>query len=204
LATWELDLLRSIENVVRLGHIKHVSRQEIVLEHGSLPRPAGSVIVHCAASGLQYPPLVPIWSPDKIRLFTIRAGFPCFNAALAGYVEATRDDDRERNRVCPTNTLPDTRATWATMQLRGTLATRAYGAEPDIAAWANSCALNPTKIEPSQRDDPAVQAAAARLADHVEPGLARLAELAAPLPIPGLDTVPHQASRPRPIIPTRS
>ena len=40
-----------------------------------------------------------------------------------------------------------------------------YGAEPDIAAWANGCALNPARIEPSQRDDPAVQAAAARLAD---------------------------------------
>ncbi len=55
---------------------------------------------------------------------------------------------------------------------------RRYGAEPDIAAWANGCALNPARIEPSQRDDPAVQAAAARLADAAEPGLARMAELA--------------------------
>src|SRR4051812_13794669 len=198
LATWELDELRSIENVVRLGHVKHVTRREIVLEHGSVPRPPGSVVVHCAASGLQYPPLVPIWSPDKIRLFTIRAGFPCFNAALAGYVEATRDDDGERNRLCPTNTLPDTPASWATMQLRGTLATRAYGAEPDIAAWANGCALNPAKVEPSQRNDPAVQAASARLAEHVEAGLSRLAELAQPMP--GLDSVPQQASPLRPAV----
>jgi len=197
LATWELELLRSIENVVRLGHVKHVTRNEIVLEHGSVPRQPGSVIVHCAASGLRYPPLAPIWSPDKIRLFTIRAGFPCFNAALAGYVEATRDDDSERNRVCPSNTFPDSRATWATMQLRGALATRAYGAEPDIAAWMNSCALNPAKIEPAQRDDPRVKAAAARLADHVEAGLNRLAELAEPMPVPGLGAVPHQPSAPQ-------
>jgi hypothetical protein len=200
LATWELDQLRSIENVVRLGHVKHVTRQEIVLEHGSVPRPPGSVVVHCAAPGLRYPPLVPIWSPDKIRLFTIRAGFPCFAAALAGYVEATRDDDRDRNRICPTNTLPDTPASWATMQLRGTLATRAYGAESDIAAWANGCALNPAKVEPSQRNDPAVQAASARLADHVEAGLARLAEFAQPMPIPGLDSVPQQAAGLRPTV----
>ncbi|MDQ1703578.1 MAG: hypothetical protein QOF57_2830, partial [Frankiaceae bacterium] len=202
LATWELDLLRSIENVVRLGHVKHVTRREIVLEHGSVLRPPGSVIVHCAAAGLQYPPLVPIWSPDKVRLFTIRAGFPCFCAALAGYVEATRDDDGERNRVCPSNTLPDTPANWATMQLRGTLATRTYGAEPGIAAWVNSCALNPAKIEPSQRQDPAVQAASARLADHVEAGLARLAELADPVPIAGLDAVPDRPSGPRPTVAT--
>jgi hypothetical protein len=178
LGAWELDLLRTIENVVRLGHIEHVTHREIVLDDGVVPLAPGSLLVHCAASGLQYPPLVPVWGRDKIRLQTIRVGFPCFCAALAGYVEATRDDDRERNRLCPPNTLPDRPADWARMQVRGTLAARTYGAEPDIAAWANACALNPARIEPSQRDAPAVQAAAARLAHVAESGLARMAELA--------------------------
>jgi NAD(P)-binding Rossmann-like domain len=178
LGIWELDILRTIENVVRRGHIKHVTRREIVLDNGSVRLDPGSLVVHCAASGLQYPPLVPVWGPDKIRLQTIRVGFPCFCAALAGYVEATRDDDRERNRLCPPNTLPDNPSNWAWMQVRGTVAARRYGAEPDIAAWANSCALNPARIEPSQRDDPAVQAAAARLVDVTERGLTGMAELA--------------------------
>jgi hypothetical protein len=178
LGVWELDLLRTIEHVVRLGHIEYVTHGEIVFEDGVVPLRPGALVVHCAASGLQYPPLVPIWGTDKIRLQTIRAGFPCFNAALAGYVEATRDDDRERNRLCPPNNLPNTPADWAQMQIRGTLATRAFGAEPDIAAWANGCALNPARIEPGQREDPAVQGAAARLADVAERGLTRLAELA--------------------------
>jgi hypothetical protein len=70
------------------------------------------------------------------------------------------------------------------MQVRGTVAMRRYGAEPDIAAWANSCALNPARVEPSQRDDPEVQAAAARLANNAEGGFIRMAELAhEPLPI---------------------
>ena len=178
LAQWELDLLRTVENVVRLGHVRHVTRSEIVLDHGSISLAPDSLIVHCAASGLMYPPLVPLWGPDKVRIQTVRAGFPCFNAALVGYVEATRDDDRERNRLCPPNTLPDSPAGWARMTVRGTVAARTYGAEPDIAAWANSSALNPVRVAPAQRDDPAVQAAAARLAEHAERGLTRLAELA--------------------------
>jgi hypothetical protein len=93
-------------------------------------------------------------------------------------VEATRDDDRERNRLCPPNTLPDNPVDWARMQVRGTIAARNYGAEPDIAAWANACALNPARIEPSQRNDPAVQAAAARLALDSERGLTRMSKLA--------------------------
>jgi hypothetical protein len=179
IGTWEIDLLRTIEKVVRLGHIQQVTRSEIVLDRGSVPLTPGALVVHCAASGLRYPPEVPIWSPDKIRLQTIRAGFPCFNAALAGYVEATRDDDRERNRVCPPNSLPDAPADWARMQARGFVAARLFGAEPDIAEWANGCALNPARIQPAQREDPAVQAAAARVAEHADGGLARLIEFAA-------------------------
>ncbi len=188
LGIWELDLLRTIENVIRLGHIKYAGTGEIVLDGGVFPLAPGSLVVHCAASGLGYPPLVPLWRPDKIRLQTIRVGFPCFCAALAGFVEATRDDDRERNRLCPPNTLPDTLASWAHMQVRGTLAAHVFGAEPDIAAWANGCALNPARVAPSQRDEPEVRAAASRLADVVDHGLIRMAELADE-PATGVDEV---------------
>jgi hypothetical protein len=178
LAEWELDLLRSIEHVVRLGHIKHVTSREMVFDGGSVALPPDSLIVHCAASGLQYPPLVPIWDLDKIRVQTSRAAFPCFNAGLLGYIEATRDDDRERNRLCPPNLFPDTARSWARMQVRGAIATRIYSAEPDIAAWANTSALNPARMTPEQRAEPAVQAAAERLAKYAQPGLIRMAELA--------------------------
>ncbi len=178
LGTWELDLLRSVDDVIRLGHIQHVTRDEIVLDGGRVALPRDTVVVHCAASGLQYPPRVPVWGRDRIRLQTVRAGFPCFNAALAGYVEATRDDDRERNRLCPPNRLANTPADWAEMQVRGTLAARAFGAEPDIAEWASTCALNPARVDPVLRADPAVEAASARLADHADAGLRQMAVLA--------------------------
>ena len=95
-------------------------------------------------------------------------------------MEAQHDDDRERNRLCPPNTLPDTTQSWARMQVRGVLATRVFGAEPDIAEWANGCALNPQQTGPrrSRRDDPAVLATATRLQVHADAGLRRLARLA--------------------------
>ncbi len=178
LGAWELELLRSIEHVVRLGHIKHVTGREIVLDRGSVALPPDALVVHCAAAGLRYRPPVPIWSPGEIRLQTVRAGFPCFNAALIGYVEATRDDDRERNRLCPPNVYADDLASWARMQARGAAAVRTFGAEADIARWANQCALNPARIAPERRDEPAVRAALARVAAHGERGITRLAELA--------------------------
>lgn len=206
LAEWELDLLRSVDRVVRMGHIRSVSGREMVLDDGVVALSPEALVVHCAAPGLSYPPMVPIWGPDRIRLQTTRVGFPCFCAALAGYVEATRDDDRERNRLCPPNTYPDTLTDWARMFTRGTLAATAYGAEPDIAAWADRCALNPSRVPPSRRDDPAVQAARARLDGVARPGLEGMARLAGePLPAPVTEPVrsagrdgPRRAGRPRP------
>jgi len=178
LGTWELELLRTIDNVVRNGHIRVVTSNGIEFEGAVVSLPSKSLVVHCAASGLQYPPMVPIWGPDKVRVQTSRAGFPCFNAALTGFVEATRDDDRERNRLCPVNTLPNTTTDWSEMQSRGAAAAAAFGAEPDIAVWANSCALNPARIEPAERDLPEVRAAAARVGEHAPAGRARLTEFA--------------------------
>ncbi len=178
LGTWELDLLRTVERVVRMGHLRGVTRGELAFDGGVVRIAPDALVVHCAAAALLNPPLVPIWGPDTLRLQTIRVGFPCFCAALAGYVEATRDDDRERNRLCPPNLYGNSSAEWAFMQARGTLAAATFGAEPDIAAWANACALNPARITPVQREDPAVQAAAARFTDVRQSGLARLTELA--------------------------
>ncbi|MET0895504.1 MAG: pyridine nucleotide-disulfide oxidoreductase, partial [Acidimicrobiia bacterium] len=177
LGRWELELLRTIEHVIRLGHIEGITSSEITLADGSVPLPADALVVHCAASGLQYPPRVPLWSADAIRLQTIRFGFPCFNAAIAGYIEATRDDDTERNRLCPPNSLPNRPDDWSASQARGLLATRGLGAEPDLAAWFNGCALNPARIDPSRQAEPDVQAAMARMADVAPRGLPRMAEL---------------------------
>jgi hypothetical protein len=174
LATWELELLRTVERVVRMGHIVGVTGSELTLNDGSLPLAPGTVVVHCAGAGLKDFEPVPIWQPDAIRLQPIRAGAPCFAAALAGYVEATRDDDRERNRLCPSNAYSNSLASWARMHAGGVLGTRAYTSEPDVAAWANACLLNAGRIPAELRDTTEVTAASARLARAAEAGLARL------------------------------
>ena len=52
-------------------------------------------------------------------------------------------------------------------------------AEPDLKAWANRVALNPARIAPGTEITPELARAQERLATHVEPGLAGLAQLAA-------------------------
>ena len=177
LAEWELEQLRSIQNVVRLGHIRRVDPGRITLDEGTVTTRPDAIVVHCAASGLKYPPQVPIWGQDVITLQPIRAGFPCFGAALAGYVEATRDDDEVKNRLCPPSPFPNSMREWALMNVRGARAAASFNAEPDIKAWANSVAINPAAVGPEDAGREAVTAALGRLQAAMGPGVARLAEL---------------------------
>jgi hypothetical protein len=177
LATWELDLLRTIEDVVRRGHVESVSRGKLTLAGGTVGIADDALVVHCAADGLKYPPLVPLWRPQDITLQPIRAGFPCFGAALAGYVEATRADDDEKNRLCPPSNFGDSMAQWAEMNVRGTRATMSFMTEQDIREWSDTVALNPTRVRPDQEPSAALEDARSRLVAHTGPALARLEQL---------------------------
>ena len=177
LAEWELAQLRTLENVVRRGHIKGVDRGKLTFADGSVAIAEDALVVHCAADGLKYPPLVPVWRPEAITLQPVRAGFPCFGASVIGYVEATRPDDDEKNRLCPPSPLPDSPASWARMNVLGARAAMSFMAAPDIKEWANRVALNPARVPPEHPGSPELDDARDRVAEYMGPGLARLADL---------------------------
>lgn len=177
LATWELERLRTVENVVRRGHLRSVEPGRLHFGDGSVAVSKDALVVHCAAAGLQYPRRVQIWGAGGITLQAIRSGFPCFGAALAGYVEATRKDDNEKNRLCPPTPYANSMAEWAQMNVLGAKAAAAFGAEPDIQAWADEVALNPARLPAARGASRDLDDALARLRECAGPGLAKLAEL---------------------------
>ena len=104
--------------------------------------------------------------PDHLRLL---------GAALAGYVEATLEDDAEKNRLCPP-VASNTPVDWARQQVLGSRAS-SFTSYPTIRDWADGVSLNPGRIPPDLAGSAAV-AAQERVAQYIEPGLARLTELA--------------------------
>jgi hypothetical protein len=176
LARWELDRLRTVENVVRRGHVRHVEPGRLVCADGDAAIDRGAVVVHCAASGLQYPPMVPVWGPDAITLQSV-ATAPIFGAAITGYVEATRDDDAEKNRLCPPQPYPDTTTDWSRMIVWGARGSEALATDPDVKQWAHGTSLYRARIPAERAHDADVAAAVARVRAVASAGLARLAEL---------------------------
>jgi len=177
IADWELDLMRRIENVVRLGHVRRIERDRIILEKGTIPTSPGHLHVHCAADGLRRPPALPIFDADRITLQPVRTGLVPFNAALVAFVEAHRDDDAEKNRLCPPNPYPDAALDWARTTLIQMRADRAWSKETDIAEWLERSRLNPLRGLLGMLGDPRLQQALQRYAENVRPGIARLTEL---------------------------
>ncbi len=177
LGGWELELLRSIEHVVRLGHLTRVRRGLLEMADGSVDVRPDALVVDCAADGLRNRPRLPIWGPEAITPQPIRAGFPCFGAALTGYVEATRHNDDEKNRLCPPSSFGNSLTDWATMNVLGTRNVQSFSAEPDLKAWADAVALNPARIPPGHPGSAALDDALERLQRYAAPGLARLTRL---------------------------
>jgi len=170
----ELGSLRRIENVVRLGRVVHIAPDRIVLEEGSIPTDGGQVHVDCSAAGLRLAPGRPVFADGRITLQQIRTCQPAFNAALVGYVEASRHDDAEKNLLCPPNPYPDTATDWipATCIAQRALAT--WLGDADLSAWMEGARLNAARGIGDHHADPRMKSALARMFANAEPAVTKL------------------------------
>jgi hypothetical protein len=175
----ELASLRRIENVVRLGRVVHIATDRIVLEEGSIPTDGGQVHVDCSAAGLRLAAGRPVFDADRITLQPIRSCQPAFNAALVGYVEATRHDDAEKNRLCPPNPYPDTAMDWISTTCIAQRALALWLADTDLSAWMEGARLNAARGIGDHLTDPRMTSALTRMFANAEPAVARLETLQA-------------------------
>ena len=170
----ELDQLRSIKSVVRLGHVRRIDGYQIVLEHGTVPANRGDLYVHCAASGLRLAPGVPIFDADTITLQAIRTVASPFAAAVTGFIEATRDDTDEKNKLCPPNPYMDRPSDLARSTLVAMDANYQWSKHPDIMAWLDRARLNPIRGILQRGDEPGVQQSMVRFMTHTRSAILNL------------------------------
>jgi hypothetical protein len=152
----ELHLLRGIEDVVRMGHVRRIDRDEIVLDQGRVPTDERTVHVHCAARGLARPPLRAIFEPGRVTIQPFSWGYACYQFATLGLIEATIEGDDEKNRLCPPVAYWDQNRDYLTAFLASLIGDRARAAHPVLASWARSSRLNPFSGIAAHQNDPRV------------------------------------------------
>ena len=178
LSAYELEQLRRIPGAVRLGAVRRVERDRVLLDRGGFATGPGVLHVDCTARGLRDVPAVPIFSPGRIVLQQVRHKSPPFNAALLGFVEAHREDDVEKNRLCPPNAHASDTEGYARILPRTWRTEGTWLQEPDVARWIAGSRLNLLRAFPEHQHEPRAQAEVTRYLTHVGDAIANLERLA--------------------------
>lgn len=103
----EMQQLREVEKVVRLGRVKAVHAQHVEMERGQLRLETDTLLVDCTASGLggchgSYH----VFSPHHIRLSMSLALFnTSHSSSCIAHLEATFESDAEKNAISDPATM---------------------------------------------------------------------------------------------------
>ncbi|MEX2294138.1 MAG: NAD(P)-binding protein [Acidimicrobiales bacterium] len=173
----EVKALHSIKDVVRRGRVRHVGVDRITFDDGELPTGPDHVYVDCTAAGVRPTVSRPIFQPGRITIQYITLGFVTWSAATIGAIEAMKDDDETKNRLCPVVIFSGDVADILRFANAGMQGLAARGADRDIAAWTEACRLNPSRDAAAHLDDPRVPDAFTVMGDNFFPALENLARL---------------------------
>lgn len=175
----ELNALRQIENVVRMGHVTSIERDRVTLDGGTIQLPEDTLYVDCSAAGIPVNPPVSIFERTKIRLQWVKPTRPVFSAALIGCVEAMFDDDGQKNELCTPMSPPREPADWLKTLAISMKNQRAWALEPRLMDWIKACRLDPaTHLAGSVKDgDESARRLLDRLRRATEAGAANLEAL---------------------------
>jgi NAD(P)-binding Rossmann-like domain len=173
----EHQALAQVERVVRRGRVRRIDTDRMLLDEGEIATDRRTIHVDCTAYGLREVAARPIFDGARITPQSLMGGFTTFNAALVGFVEAARDDDADKNRLCPPTAYPSKAIDWVSVFEGGFRVIIRMLEEPDLAAWLGSCRLNTTRGMNDHMRDPRIQAALARWFEHMEPALVNAAQL---------------------------
>jgi hypothetical protein len=170
----ELEGLRLIENVVRLGRVTHIGEAHIALEAGSIPTDDKQIYVDCTANGAHRMPARTIFDPHRITLQAVRTGLLPFSAALIAFVESAREDDAEKNRLCPPNPYPNAAIDWIATNAISHRVQMTWFEEPDLLAWMERSRLDVARGINAHLSEPQTQAALARFLANLEQAVEKL------------------------------
>ncbi|GJL95406.1 MAG: hypothetical protein DHS20C05_18110 [Hyphococcus sp.] len=108
----ELAELRRIKNIIRLGRVKSIETDRMVLDQGDVKTDANTLFVDCSASAISNLEMKPIFDGNLITPQTVRSYQPVFSAAFIAHVEAAYDNEAEKNEICTVVPLPNHDTDW--------------------------------------------------------------------------------------------
>ncbi|NKM28210.1 NAD(P)-binding protein [Rhizobium laguerreae] len=175
----EVEALRTIDHVVRLGRVRTLELDRAVLDAGEIELPERTLHIDCTASAVEKRQPVPIFQDERIVCQLVRAPQPAFSAALIAWVEAHGVDDEDRNYLCGTVPFPDHPHDYPRTVLANMRNEAAWAKKPHLRTWIKASRLDGFGkiVDAVRHDDAAKMALLARLRAAAEPAIINLRRL---------------------------
>ncbi len=177
----ELEQLRRIENIVRLGRVQRIDSEFIVLDEGTIPTDSSTLHVDCSADGLEQRPTVPMFEGEKITLQSVRPCQQVFSAAFVGHVEAVYEDEATKNQICTPIPHPDSDVDWLKTTLANSLNQARWLQDEGLQKWLLGSRLDGFRelLASLTNTDLGEQATMQSMTKNMLPSIAKLQELLA-------------------------
>lgn len=175
ISTGELDALRTVERVVRQGRVRGIESRRIELEHGEVATQPDTLHVDCTAAGVPAATPRPIFGGQRITLQYVTITGATWSAATLGRIEATRDNDADKNRLTPPVTFSGNASDLLRFSHAAMSGLYARTSESDLATWSESCRLNPASGALERAGEPEIAAAFTSLMANFGPAMRNLA-----------------------------
>jgi cation diffusion facilitator CzcD-associated flavoprotein CzcO len=179
----ELAQLRRIRHIVRMGHVQSIDAGRTQLEHGSVALAPDALVVDCSAVGIPSVASVPVWQGPRITPQWVRTFGTVFSAAFIAHVEATFDDEAQKNALCTPIVPPTWASDWPRLLETSMNNQQRWSKHAQLQQWLAASRLNalfhgPARVRPDEADKMALLQ---RYRQAVKPGMLRLSHLSASL-----------------------
>ncbi|MGY1609463.1 NAD(P)-binding protein [Geodermatophilus sp. SYSU D00700] len=180
-APGEVEVLRRIRDVVRLGRVRALEPGRMVLDDGEVAVAPGTLFVDCTASAVRRRPVQPVFQGDRIVVQMLRLPQPAFSAALTAWVEAHHDDEEYKNRLCGPVAFPHTLDDYAGAVLTTMWNQFHWSQDRELRRWIRGTRLDGFGkiVAGVDRDDEHRQAVLARYREQAVAAMGNLPTLAA-------------------------
>ncbi|MEL7311125.1 MAG: NAD(P)-binding protein [Pseudomonadota bacterium] len=150
----ELEEMRRIENVVRLGRVTALQPGRMILEDGEVETSDNELFIDCTASAIPNLEIKPVFEGDLITPQTVRSYQPVFSASFIAYVESAYEDEATKNDLCHVVPLPNHATDWLPMTMAFMRNQARWSQDRELRRWVRENRLDGfSKLVASARDD---------------------------------------------------
>ena len=140
--TMELEQLRRIQGIVRLGRVSRITEDTIYLDEGQIPTDQSTLHIDCSADGLERRAPEAVFANNKITLQSVRTCQQVFSAAFIGHVEASYTDNALKNELCTPVPHPDTDVDFLRTSVANSLNAARWSQDSELTEWLANARLD--------------------------------------------------------------